>query len=155
MEESQEQLQQDDALLKWASSQLNGIPQNKKFRIGRAESHNDMKLREKRKLGIKRPKVFLWMSYAVAVLNEQNKFMKFEDLWKIVENKYGVVNRLHELGKSKELSKIKHSAINACWIANCKSTRKDNVHGKLIDIGERVGLKEWTDQEFKPLQKYI
>jgi len=161
-DELTEKLAQNEQLLEIVSRDLNRIGRDKTFRVVRAESHIDMKDREKKKLaedegnGRKTHTVrFTWTDYAVEVLNKEKYFMTTEQLWSRVLVRYDIMQRADEAGLGSKKSGLKWGCIHACWLPNAESTRQGKRGGRLIVTGTHIGLKEWVSNDFKPLPEYI
>lgn len=154
-------LQDDEALLEFMSRIQNKVSDTKELRVGRAESHNDMKEREKKKLRAEAKIRFPWTDYAVLVLREEKRFTTPDDLWELVDIKFGTEKTIEEHGQ--KVSTVKWGAINACWLVTCKNTRaggkrKASNSGmtteQLVDVEGRIGLRDWTDTGFRPYPQY-
>lgn len=149
-DQTKSKLEQEEVLLDFLSRGANDIPDDVDFRVMRAESHNDMKDREKKKLtrqGVKKNERIPWTSYAVEVLRDENKFVDVNDLWEMVEIKYDIVKRIEKMGKN--FNTLKWGAINACWLANV-----DTGKPQLTRIGEKLGLIDWVDHNGKVKPEY-
>ena len=157
-----EKLQQDEQLLEYMSRVQNNIAPDKDIRVNRAESHNDMKDREKKKLQKAAPKArFPWTDYAVLALREEKRFTTPEDLWEIVDIKFNTEKQIKEAGL--KLTGTRWGAINACWLASAKGAREGkkrknlgaaSTTEQLVEVGGRLGLRNWVDNEFKPLPAF-
>jgi len=154
-------LQEDEALVEFMSKIHNKLSNNAEFRVNRAESHLDMKEREKRKLRAEPKLRFPWTDYAVLTLREENRFTTPDDLWELVDIKFGVEKTMKEAGL--KMANVRWGAIHACWLATCKGTkegrrRKQSSENltteQLVEVDGRIGLKDWVDTNFRPLPQY-
>jgi len=141
----------DKRLLDNLSKYQNGIKNGVDIRIVRGESHNEMKPREKKKYATRKDQ-FTWTAYAENALKETGHFMKVDDVWNMVVEKENLIKRIEKAGVS--LSKYKWGAIKNCWLASSKNA-KEGGKGTLIEIDGYLGMKEWVDENLKPLPEYI
>jgi hypothetical protein len=103
---TKKKIDEDRALLEMASRSKNQINGNRKFRVLRAESHNEMKPKEQRKLG--RTNKYHWVEWAQEALEKIGKPARVDELW-------DAVVQLHPIERNANYRKIRWGAINACW----------------------------------------
>jgi len=156
-DEMRDKVSADEIMLEVYTKFTHNIPANRKMRVIRAESHNDMKPKEQKKLqeGDKRPKIFLWTNYAVEFLTIERKFFKPDDLFTRMIKKYKVEEVYREMGKELRISHIKWGVINNCWLANAEKTKRGNNKGKLVYIDGRLGLKDWANEAMKIRPEFL
>jgi hypothetical protein len=146
----------DQRLVDSLSRYSNNLKQGVDLRIMRAESHNEMKPREKRKYQKRRgPVQFTWMVYAEETLKEYGKFIQLDDLWDFVVDRYDLKDKIKAIPKGGH-TKVKWGAIHNCWLANAAKTREGGGRGSLIAYENGyIGLKEWAYDDYKPRPEYI
>jgi hypothetical protein len=132
LDSTKKKIDEDNLLLKMASEQLNHIKTGKDFRVVRAESHLEMKDREKRKLNAeeRRPQI-KWTQFAIDTLTVAGQMLTIDQLWDIALEKLNI--------PEKGRSKIKWGCVNNCWM-------KTN---KLFSYKEKIGLDDWKDNPGK------
>ncbi len=151
---------QEEQLIDQLSRIKNGLGKTKPIArlTTRAESHNDMKEREKKKYSDTGVTQFTWTAYAAEVLKEQNKMMLPDDLWDKIGEKFDIPARMEAMGKTGVKSNIKWGAINTCWAGNIKmvmeGSRFAESRGKLFQHDDYIGLKEWAQEDWLPKPEY-
>jgi hypothetical protein len=143
----------DKLMLEVYSKVKHGIPMEKGMRILRAESHNDMKPREKKKLthggNPKAEGRVQWTEHAAEILDIEKKFIKPEDLFEKVLDTYDVEAKFKELGREWRPGYIRWGIINNCWASNCKSSEEGKKSGVLVKVDGRIGLRDWVTPDMR------
>ena len=150
-----EKLKQDEALLEIMSRTVNDLGKGgkKPLRVVRAESHNDMKEKEKVKHRNESDKkeYFRWTDYAAEVLKSEKRMMTEQELWDTIYIMYDIEDKLKESGKLNALSGLRWGAIHTCWGGNIKLVMQKGgkwaeTKGKLFKWNNHIGLKEWANE---------
>jgi hypothetical protein len=128
LDDVRKKVEENKELIEKASAEKNGIATGKQFRVLRAESHNDMKEKEKRKYATRK---YTWTDWGIEILKEMNCFITTDQLWDAVCQKHEVPT-----GRGSGNSKLKWGAVHNCWL----KTPKMFVHK------EKIGLIDWKEE---------
>lgn len=135
------QLEEDNVLLDGLSRIANKLPPGKALKVVRAESHNDMKEKEKEKYrSCKGQRQFLWKKWGMEILTQENRFMEPKELLEKVCEKHHVDEILENTGRAKKHANIKWGAVNAVW-------GKSDAYAWHKGL---VGLATWMDDKKHP-----
>jgi hypothetical protein len=150
-----EKVEADKQMLELFSRLKNGVHPSQTLRVLRSESHNEMKPREKRKLVEGKREYVPWTDYAVDILTIERKFIKPYDLFEMTVNKFKIEEHYQKQGKEFKMTHVRWSAINVCWLGNCKLSSKGSYKSKLVYIEDRFGLKDWVTDDMKLRPDFI
>lgn len=147
---------EDQQLIDVASRQKNGVKRGVAFRTIRSTSHNDMRANEAEKLNGKKVQQFTWTKFAVDVLTEKNEMIEPEQLYNLVDEKFGITKRFDELQyDNSKRSSMKWGGINACWLKVCEGAKAGYAKAKLFEHNGMIGLIAWATDDFKPKAEYV